>query len=84
MVMPDMSGRDCFRALRALNPDIRAILATGYGRDGAAQEIIDEGMVGFAQKPLRINQLSQVVARALVVPKARVDEAEARDPGASG
>lgn len=65
MVMPEMGGRECFRALKEINPDVRAVLSTGYGRDGAAQEILDEGMVGFAQKPYRANQLSQVVHRAL-------------------
>jgi PAS domain S-box-containing protein len=83
MVMPDMSGRECFRAFRAINPGIRAILATGYGRDGAAQEIMDEGMVGFAQKPLRINQLSQLVARALTASVSSVGEPRSQDPGAS-
>ncbi len=65
MIMPNMGGRDCFRKLRELRPDLRAVLSTGYGRDGAAQEILDEGMVGFVQKPYRIEQLSEVVSRAL-------------------
>lgn len=65
MIMPNMGGRECFRRLRELRPDLRAILSTGYGRDGAAQEILDEGMVGFVQKPYRIEQLSEVVSRAL-------------------
>ena len=27
MVMPRMGGRDCFRALRGMNPDVRAVLS---------------------------------------------------------
>lgn len=65
MVMPKMGGRDCFRELKKLNPQIKAILSTGYSRDGAAQEILDEGMLGFAQKPYRMNQLSELVASIL-------------------
>lgn len=65
MVMPRMGGRDCFRELKKLNPAIKAILSTGYSRDGAAQEILDEGMMGFAQKPYRMNQLSELVASVL-------------------
>jgi len=65
MVMPRMGGRECFRRLRALNPDVRAILSSGYGRDGAAQEILDDGMVGFVQKPYRIAELSAAVTAAL-------------------
>lgn len=74
MVMPDMSGRECFLALRALNPEVRAVLATGFGRDGAAQEVVDEGMIGFVQKPFRLNQISQVVARALAAVPPRIVE----------
>lgn len=65
MVMPEMDGKRCFGLLKEIDPEIRAILSTGYGRDGAAQEIIDMGMVGFAQKPYRANQLSEVVANAM-------------------
>jgi PAS domain S-box-containing protein len=68
MVMPEMDGRECFLAIKAMNPEVRAILSTGYSRDGAAQEILNEGMVGFVQKPFRVNHLSQVVHRALREP----------------
>ncbi len=65
MVMPRLGGRECFRALREMNPALRAILSTGYGLNVAAQEILDEGMLGFIQKPYQMNQLSEVVAKAL-------------------
>ncbi len=65
MVMPRMDGGDCFRTLKGINPEIRAVLTTGYSRDGAAQQILDEGMLGFAQKPYRVNQLSEIVANAM-------------------
>lgn len=65
MIMPRMGGRECFRELKKMNPDVKAILSTGYSRDGAAQEILDEGMLGFAQKPYRMRQLSEVVASAM-------------------
>ena len=65
LVMPKMGGKDCFRELKKINPRIKAILSSGYSRDGAAQEILDEGMLGFAQKPYRMNQLSEIVASVL-------------------
>jgi PAS domain S-box-containing protein len=65
MVMPRMGGRDCFRALRGLNPDVRAVLSTGYGPDVVAQEMLDEGLRGFVAKPYRLEQLADAVARAL-------------------
>lgn len=65
MVMPRLGGRDCFRALKGINPNVRAVLTTGYGRDGAAQEILNEGMRGFAHKPYGLRDLSEVIAEAL-------------------
>jgi len=65
MVMPRLDGRGCFRALKQLDPGVRAVLSTGYGLNGAAQSLLDEGMVGFAQKPYEARQLSAVVADAL-------------------
>ena len=59
-------GRECFEALKELDPEILAILSTGYSRDGAAQEILDAGMRGFVQKPYRIGQLSEVVSEVPV------------------
>ncbi len=65
MIMPNKGGRDCFREMKKINPDIIAILSTGYGMDGAAQEIIDEGMKGFVQKPFQLAYLSEVISKAL-------------------
>lgn len=65
MIMPVMGGKECFEELLRINPEVRAILSTGYSRDGAAQEIMDRGMLGFAQKPYRVSQLSEVVAKAI-------------------
>jgi len=65
MIMPRMGGRECFRALKAIDPNVRAVLTTGYGFNEAAQELIDEGVAGFVQKPYELTQLSEVVAKAI-------------------
>lgn len=65
MIMPELNGRECFRAIRELNPEARAILSSGYSREGAVQEILNEGMLGFVQKPYRADQLCEAVADAL-------------------
>ncbi len=65
MVMPRMNGRDCFRRLKAMNPAVRAILSTGYGRNGAVQELLGEGIIGYVQKPYVVGQLAEAVAKAL-------------------
>jgi len=65
MVMPKMGGHDCFHALKEINPDIRVILSTGFGLNEAAQAILDAGALGFAQKPYRVTELSEVVATVM-------------------
>jgi two-component system, cell cycle sensor histidine kinase and response regulator CckA len=63
--MPRMGGRECYEKMKAINPKLRAVLSTGYSRDGAAQELLDEGVQGFVQKPFQAGQLSEAIAQAL-------------------
>ncbi|MGD9401155.1 MAG: response regulator [bacterium] len=65
MVMPEMNGRECFRALREMDPNIRAVLSTGYGADGEAKEIVQEGMAGLVLKPFSKGALAATVQEAL-------------------
>ncbi len=65
MVMPGMNGRECFRALREINPAVRAVLSTGYGANGEAKEIVQEGMAGLVLKPFSKGALAATVREAL-------------------
>jgi len=82
LVMPRLGGRECFRVLKKIDPGVRAILSTGYGFNVAAQEMLDEGMLGFVQKPYEMNHLSEVVARALEKSAAPTDVSAAPEPRA--
>lgn len=65
MVMPGMSAQECFTLLREINPRIKAILSTGYANNNLVQDILDDGMLGFIQKPYQIDSLAQIVANIL-------------------
>jgi len=65
MVMPHLSGGDCFRRIREINPAARVVLSSGYTMEGAIQEVMKEGIVAFIQKPYRLAELSRVVDRAM-------------------
>jgi len=65
MVMPKMGGHETFTQLKKLNPDVRAVLSTGYSQNGKAQEIIDSGVMGFVQKPYRVGTLLSRVRSVL-------------------
>ena len=65
MVMPDMSGPECFAELRRICPDSKILLCTGYDRNHAVQELLNQGVVGFIQKPYDLDELAHVCAEAL-------------------
>ena len=69
MVMPDMSGAECFRKLKEMDPSVTTVLSTGYAADEKVQEILKEGMCGFVQKPYAMAQLSGVAHAALAAKK---------------
>jgi len=69
MVMPGSGGGEVFAAMRQINPKVKAILMSGYSINGLAQSILDQGVLGFLQKPFRIEDLAQKVAEALHAPR---------------
>lgn len=60
MIMPDMSGAECFAQLQSIQPAIKVILCTGYDRNHAVQELLDQGVAAFIQKPYDIDRLAKV------------------------
>jgi len=58
VIMPGMSGCEIFDALKAINPRVQVLLASGYSLSGQAEEILSRGCVGFIQKPFSLEQLS--------------------------
>ncbi|HSO19777.1 MAG TPA: response regulator, partial [Desulfosarcina sp.] len=65
MVMPGMGGGEVFDRLKAMNPDIKVILSSGYSIEGQASDILARGCAGFIQKPFNLAQLSEKVTMTL-------------------
>jgi len=65
MIMPGMSGGDTYDNLKLLDPDIKALLSSGYSIDGQAVAILNRGCNGFIQKPFKIKQLSHKLREIL-------------------
>jgi two-component system cell cycle sensor histidine kinase/response regulator CckA len=59
MIMPDMCGGETFDRIKAINPDIKVLLSSGYSINSKARGILERGCDGFIQKPFNIKQLSQ-------------------------
>ena len=65
MIMPDMSGGETFDQLKAMDPDVKVLLSSGYSKDGQATEIINKGCAGFLQKPFCLDSLGEKVQQTL-------------------
>ncbi|MGM0453054.1 MAG: PAS domain-containing hybrid sensor histidine kinase/response regulator [Thermodesulfobacteriota bacterium] len=62
MIMPGVSGGETFDRLRAINPDAKILLASGYSLNGQAADILERGCNGFIQKPYNLLDLSRKIA----------------------
>ena len=67
MIMPDMSGEKLFERLKAINPQVKALLASGYSMNDMAQKIIDQGCTGFIQKPFDLKRISLKLREVMAV-----------------
>lgn len=63
LAMPEVDGLECFRAMKRLNPNIRAILVSGYAMDMGEAKVIGEGMLGTIQKPYTLERLGETIKR---------------------
>ena len=65
MTMPRMDGETAFREMRALHPELRVILSSGYSEVEAMGRFLGKGLRGFIQKPYGPKDLVAKVQSAL-------------------
>jgi PAS domain S-box-containing protein len=65
MIMPDMGGGETYDQLKAINPELKALLSSGYSIDGQAKEILERGCDRFIQKPFNMKELSGKIREIL-------------------
>ena len=65
LVMPVLSGPDCFRQLRELDASLPIVLCSGYDRDSAADGMLAAGANGFVRKPYEFAELATAIAAAV-------------------
>jgi CheY-like chemotaxis protein len=63
--MPGMSGAETFEKLRAIEPDVRVVLASGYTEEDATRLFGSGGIRGFVMKPFTAETLVERVLAAL-------------------
>jgi PAS domain S-box-containing protein len=65
MVMPVMNGRDCFFAIRKIDPRAKIVIASGYARQEELRDLQAKGLAGTINKPFRIQELCKLIATIL-------------------
>jgi PAS domain S-box-containing protein len=65
MVMPGLSGKETFARLKEEFPDVKVIFSSGFNPNFVKGEAQKLGVLDFIQKPYRLNELSEIVARRI-------------------
>ena len=68
VMMPGIGGKETYRQLRAINPQVKVLLSSGYSTNGEVGEILKQGVSGFVQKPYREEELAAKVREVLDAP----------------
>lgn len=61
IVMPEMNGVDTFKKIKEINPEAPIILMTAYSDEELIQSAKDEGVHQIIHKPIRIDQLIELI-----------------------
>ena len=66
VVMPKLNGREIFEAMLAIDPNVIALVSTGYSVEGEARAILEIGAAGFLAKPFRRAELAKKVSEVFL------------------
>ena len=61
MIMPKVSGKELFKTLKDINPNIIAIVASGYTAENSVDELLKMGVQKILDKPFRLEVLKEAI-----------------------
>jgi two-component system, cell cycle sensor histidine kinase and response regulator CckA len=64
-VIGGLGGEETFAVLHDLDPDVRAIVSSGYDNEEMAKQYLDMGFCGYLTKPYRVTDLGKVLKAVL-------------------
>jgi signal transduction histidine kinase/CheY-like chemotaxis protein len=67
VIMPGMSGKATYTAMRAVDPSVAVLLMSGYTKNEDVQALLEQGARGFVMKPYSVEVLARSLADALKV-----------------
>ena len=66
IMMPEVHGVELLRQIKAISPDMKAVMITAVDDEDIAQEAMAEGASDYITKPLDLNYLDTVVTFQLL------------------
>ncbi len=60
-----MGGKDTIGQLKAFDPDVKAVVSTGYSNDPAVVDFAGHGFSGKLSKPYKINELKSILEQMI-------------------
>jgi two-component system, NtrC family, C4-dicarboxylate transport response regulator DctD len=76
--MPQLDGRQLFKRIRKIDPEIPTIFITGHGDVAEAVEAMQEGAYNFIMKPFSSERILAVVAQAATVRQTALERRQIR------
>jgi CheY-like chemotaxis protein len=65
MVMPKMSGRETYLALRQIDRKLKVLLSSGFRQDERVEEVLSLGVQGFVQKPYALREMAAAIHQVI-------------------
>ncbi len=64
-IIGGMGGEQTFKVLRELDPEVCAIIASGYDNEDMARQFLELGFYGYLTKPYRVGDLGKIIRKVL-------------------
>jgi len=65
LMEPGINGRECFEQIQTHNPDIKAIIVSGFSKSDEVKQALNQGVISFIRKPYTLQQLYTAIEKAL-------------------
>jgi signal transduction histidine kinase len=65
LIMPDLDGEGTFVLMQEIDPAVRVVVASGFHREKIMNTLLEQGALGFVNKPFGVSDLSREIARYL-------------------
>lgn len=65
MKMPGLNGLETLEEMRKIQPEITALLMTGYGESQLVEDAMQKGVLGVIKKPFDIDEIQGLLAKAM-------------------